>query len=162
MLFNIPLLHAISYSDLSVTKAVLPTTAHPGETVAFTIVAYNGGPHEVFDITVNDVIPAEFTVTNANASAGSWSAPDWSIPYMTNNTSATLTITATINNGANGDVYNTASISASFPLTLDLYPSNNASTRTVTIENQGPLSNWTIMVVVLLIIAIGIFIKKMR
>jgi LruC domain-containing protein/uncharacterized repeat protein (TIGR01451 family) len=115
----------VAAADLAITKSVSNQTPVIGSNVTFTLVATNNGPSTATGIIVNDVLPAGYTFVNASASAGTWSAPNWSIPSLLNGANATLTIIATVN--ASGPYGNTASITGTQP---DPVSGNNSSTVT--------------------------------
>ncbi len=57
-------------ADLSITKTDGVTTAAPGGSVTYTIVASNAGPSNVTNATVADTFPASSTATWTCAGAG--------------------------------------------------------------------------------------------
>lgn len=112
-------------SDLEVSKTVNNATPNVGSNVIFTITAKNNGPIAATGVTVNDILPAGYTLVSATPSLGSWIAPNWSIGNLANGANATLTIVATVN--ATGSYANTATIAGS---QTDPTPGNNTSTST--------------------------------
>jgi uncharacterized repeat protein (TIGR01451 family) len=114
-----------SASDLSVTKTASSLTPTIGQQVTFTIVASNAGPGAATGVTVNDQIPAGYTLISATPSTGTWSSPHWNIGNLASGASATMTVTATVN--ANGPYANTATITGNQP---DSNPGNNTDTET--------------------------------
>jgi uncharacterized repeat protein (TIGR01451 family) len=102
-------------ADLELTKTVDNATPDEGDTVTFTITVTNNGPDDATNIVVSDTLPTEVTYVSSGASAGSYddNTGMWTIPFIANGGTATLTITVTINGGTLGDTFeNVASISA--------------------------------------------------
>ncbi|QNK64746.1 DUF11 domain-containing protein [Pedobacter sp. PAMC26386] len=115
-------------TDRSVVKTVNNATPAVGSNVVFTLVATNNGPSTGTGITVTDLLPAGYTYVSSNPSAGTTYTSGtglWTIGTLTNGTSSTLTITATVN--AAGPYGNTATITGT---ENDPTPGNNTSTST--------------------------------
>ncbi|MBP1225683.1 Ig-like domain-containing protein [Flavobacterium sp. 1355] len=122
---------ALCPADLEVTKVVDNTTPSVGGNSVFTITAKNNGPYKATGVTINDVLPAGYTFVSATPSTGTWTDPNWTIGSLANGTSATLSITATVN--ATGAYANTAAISGNNP---DGTTANNSSTATPVIQTN--------------------------
>ena len=122
--------------DLTVTKTANTNTPNVGDSVTFTISVTNNGLSNATNVSVTDNLPSGYTFGSANPSAGTWSAPNWTIPTLANGATATMTITATIN--ATGNYANTATIVADGN---DPTPANNSSTVTPV---PNPVSNLAI------------------
>ncbi len=120
---------ALCPADLQISKVADNNTPGIGNNVTFTITAKNNGPYKATGVTINDVLPAGYTFISATPSAGSWSAPNWTVGSLTNGTSATLAITATVK--AIGPYANTASISGNNP---DNTTGNNSATATPVVQ----------------------------
>ncbi len=97
-------------TDVRVTKTVNAATPPVGTNVTFTITATNAGPLAATGVSVADVLPANLTLVSANATAGTYTAGAWTIGAMANGASETLTVVATVTDGA--PLTNTATISA--------------------------------------------------
>jgi uncharacterized repeat protein (TIGR01451 family)/uncharacterized delta-60 repeat protein len=155
-------------ADLQLTKQVSPSTANPGDTVAYTISVTNAGPNPAQGVRITDILPAGVTFFSCTAPMGSTcnhSANNvvvtfTSLPVST--TPATITISATVNSGTAGQtISNTASLasattntgnasaSASFQVpSADLAITDQVSpsvvapgglvTYTLTVTNNGP------------------------
>lgn len=105
-------------ADLSVTKTDGVTTATPGESVTYTIVAANAGPDAEPAATLTDTFPAALSCTHTsvatggatgNTAAGSGDlAETLSMPA---GSSVTYTAVCAIDSGATGTLTNTATIS---------------------------------------------------
>ena len=115
-------------TDRSLVKTVDNAAPAVGSNVVFTLVATNNGPSDGTGITVTDLLPAGYTYVSSTPPAGTtYDATTglWNIGTMTNASTATLTITATVN--ATGPYGNTATISGA---ENDPTPGNNTSTST--------------------------------
>ena len=97
-------------ADLAVVKTASTLTPTVGNNVTFTIVASNNGPSAATGVVVNEVLPSGLTFVSASQTAGTWSAPNWTIGNLSNGANATLTIVATVSQGGTGFV-NTVTIS---------------------------------------------------
>ncbi|PJK12054.1 hypothetical protein CO614_05865, partial [Lysobacteraceae bacterium NML120232] len=114
-------------ADLGVTKVVDNATAAVGEEVTFTITVTNHGPSAAADVTVAEQLPSGYTLVSATATAGSYSAPTWTIGTLANGAVETLTLKATVN--ATGDYTNTATVSSRTP---EGNPNNDTDSAKVT------------------------------
>ncbi|PJK07350.1 hypothetical protein CO608_10365, partial [Lysobacteraceae bacterium NML08-0793] len=114
-------------ADLGVTKVVDNATAAVGEEVTFTITVTNHGPSAAADVTVAEQLPSGYTLVSATATAGSYSAPTWTLGTLANGAVETLTLKATVN--ATGDYTNTATVSSTTP---DGNPNNDTDSAKVT------------------------------
>ncbi|RYE22458.1 MAG: tandem-95 repeat protein [Sphingobacteriales bacterium] len=121
-------------ADLQITKEINNLTPQVGNQVIFTIVATNNGPVAATGVTVTENIPTGYSVVSVTPSAGTWTAPTWSINNLAINASATLTVVATIN--ATGVYANTVTIAGN---QTDPTPGNNTDTETPTV-NRPPIS----------------------
>ena len=89
--------------DLGVTLSVLPTTAAPGDTVVYTVTVQNlSTTDDATAVVVTDTLPAGLTIVTpltapaVGAAANVGNAWTWTIPTLVKNTSATATISATV------------------------------------------------------------------
>ena len=98
-------------TDLSVTKTVDNSAPTTGETITFTITATNDGPDDATNVEVTDVLPTGYSFSSASPSVGSYDETNglWSIGNLSNGSSGTLTVEATVL--ASGSYSNTATIS---------------------------------------------------
>ena len=116
-------------ADVELDKSVNPLVIRAGNNVVFTIEVVNNGPNTAMAVQVTDVLPAGYSYDTSNASAGSYSSGTgiWTVGIMSNGTSATLTITAKVKK--DGDLMNTATVSASPTYDDDL--GNNSDNVTI-------------------------------
>jgi uncharacterized repeat protein (TIGR01451 family) len=104
----------VDYLDLELTKSVDNDTPDAGDTVVFTITVTNNGPHDASGVVVTDQLPTGITYISDN-SGGSYDpvAGTWSVGDLDNKNHATLTITATVDAGTDGQtIINEAEITA--------------------------------------------------
>ena len=107
---NAQVITPLPNADLGITKGVDNTSPYVGGNVTFTVTVTNTGPSDAAGVKVVDALPSGYTLVSANPSAGSWSAPDWTIGLLAPSRSATLTMVATVN--ASGPYTNSATVSA--------------------------------------------------
>lgn len=133
-------------ADLSITKTDGITNAAPGESVIYTITASNAGPWDTPGATVTDTLPdalisAHWTCAGAGGgtctASGTGNLSD-SVTLPVGG-SVTYTVTATVNPSANGDLSNTATVTAPVGIT-DPNLSNNSATDTDTLVPAFDLS----------------------
>jgi uncharacterized repeat protein (TIGR01451 family) len=122
-------------ADLSITKTDGVTTATPGGSVTYGIVASNAGPSDALGTAVTDSFPASLTCTwtCVGAGGGTCTAAGAGNINDTDNLpvggSATYTASCNIASSATGSLVNTATSTPAAGIT-DPVPGNNASTDT--------------------------------
>jgi uncharacterized repeat protein (TIGR01451 family) len=128
-------------ADLSISKAVTPSTVTPGSTttVQYVITVTNNSTSTTSTaVVVNDPLPSGITFVSStpsssyNATSGVWTVGDLSA-----GASSTLMITAEVDSSVNSAVTNTATVSAS---TTDSNPVNTASA-TIAMQSSVCTSN---------------------
>jgi uncharacterized repeat protein (TIGR01451 family) len=102
-------------SDLSITKTVDNATPNVGDNVTFTITVTNNGPDAATGVQVTDQLPAGLTYVSSTTTQGTYDENTglWETLTIADQGTATLTITATVEETAAGGVTNTATITAS-------------------------------------------------
>ena len=102
-------------TDLAVSKTVDNGTPVPGDTVNFTITVTNNGPDAVGSVSLTDILPPGVTFTDATTTSGSYDSStgvwtlgnlDGSANVIPEGTTATLTLTATVDADAMGTITN--------------------------------------------------------
>ena len=133
-------------ADLVITKTDGATTAVPGASVTYTIIASNAGPSTITGATVADTMPASLSgVTwTCTASAGSSCPASGSgsisaLVTLLPSGTATFTVTGTISSSATGSLSNTATIALPGGST-DPTPGNNSATDSDTLNPTADLS----------------------
>ena len=90
---------ATQSSTVLLTKTASPLVASPGNNVTYTLQLTNEGPSIVTSVVVTDYIPYGLSFLSATPSMGSWVYTNetvvWSMPFLTNYTSASLQIVGT-------------------------------------------------------------------
>ncbi len=118
-------------ADIGVTLDDGFTSAIPGQQLTYTLVATNNGPNGAGAVSLGDTFPADLNCTwtsiaaggaTGNTAAGSGNLSETLI--MPAASSATYTVSCTIDSGATGTLSNTAT--ASSPVE-DLTPGNNSA-----------------------------------
>jgi len=118
---------SVPLADLSLTKAVSPSTAKAGDTVTYALIVTNLGPETANIVRLADNFPAELTFLTCDPFCAVGGADVVTIyPSLAPNASQTLTITGTVKAGSpRGTVTNGASVQASSPDDPDT--SNNSA-----------------------------------
>ena len=100
--------------DIQVNQNVDNTTPTTGQTITYTINTTNNGPTNATGVTIKDLLPNGLTFISANTNGTGTYNPTtgiWTIGNLNNGQNATLTITATVNNGnTNNTIINTATL----------------------------------------------------
>ena len=128
---------SVPMADLSLTKAVSPTTAKAGDTVTYTLTINNLGPDTANDVAFADFLPTALTFVSCSASGGAVCSSQGGFLVVNYSTLAandpqTITIKGTVNVGASrGTVMNQASVSDASP--FDPNASNNSSSASFTV-----------------------------
>ena len=132
-------------ADLAITKTDGVTTAVPGTSTTYTIVASNNGPSDALGATVTDTLPAAISSATwtcaASAGSGCPASGSGNITASVNllaGGSATFTLVATISQGAVGNLVNTATVTAPGGVT-DPNLANNSATDTDTLTPLADL-----------------------
>ncbi len=132
-------------ADLAITKTDGVTTATPGGSVTYTIVASNAGPSDAPGATVADTFPAALTCTWTCVGAGGGTctaAGSGNIGDTVNlpaGGSVTYTATCAVSGAATGTLTNTATVTAPAGVT-DPAPGNNSATDVDTITASADLA----------------------
>ncbi|WMN11424.1 T9SS type A sorting domain-containing protein [Marivirga salinae] len=133
---------SFSYStppaDLNLSYAINTSNPCKGEIIEYTVEVTNNGPNDTYNAEVLSEIPAGLTFENATASDGTYNSTTgiWDIGDITNGNSASLLISASVNNDQGGLTINSsAAITNSFAEDPD--PSNNSSNLSVTVSNNS-------------------------
>ena len=135
-------------ADLAVTKTVSTTSPYTpqvevGDSLTYTVSVTNKGPYDARGVALSDSAPSGVTFTACTSTVGTciWSASgaSLSLSALTNGSTATLTIQATLNFGvADGStITNTASVTST---TFDPDTSNNAASASFTALNNSDLA----------------------
>lgn len=123
-------------ADLQVTKAVAPASPSEGGVVTYTLTVVNRGPSAATGVILTDVLPAQLTFTEAQASQGTYTNTDgrWTIGNLANGANATLLLVARVNSGSLGTtiVNTTESLVSATP---DYDPTNNIASVSFTVQS---------------------------
>ena len=117
-------------ADLAVTKTVNTSTPAFGTDVTFTVTVTNNGPDTSAGVSVADSLPAGLTLVSATADQGGYASGTWTVGSLTNGTTRTLTLVATVTNHL--PITNTATASAT---TYDPIAANNAASASVDVRD---------------------------
>lgn len=127
---------ALQGTDLEVLKTVSPASAAPGATVVFMVTVKNNGPNQAVNVVILDQLPEdELTYVSNIASQGTYNPTTglWSIGNITSSSQATLSINATIKQGACDKIINaTGNVTSDTP---DFNPANNKASVTLSVQN---------------------------
>ena len=117
-------------ADIAITKSVNNSTPTLNTNVIFTVTAHNNGPSTASGVRVTDLLPAGLVYVSSTVSGvTSYDSVTgfWTVGTLTNGSTATLTITATVTSLTN--VTNTATKSAEDQ--VDPVTSNDSASSTV-------------------------------
>lgn len=89
---------SIDWDKLTIDKTVDKETAKPGDTVTYKITVTNNTGKDLTNVKVSDELDENLTFVSAEP-VNSYVAGAWTIGELTNGNSATLTITAKVNDG---------------------------------------------------------------
>ncbi len=134
-------------ADLQITKTDGTTTAVPGASTTYTIVAFNAGPSSVVGAAVTDNLPGAitsdtFTAVATGGATGFTASGAGNINDIVNmpaGSRITYTVVANISASATGTLVNTATVTAP-PTVNDPTPGNNSATDTDTLSATADLS----------------------
>ncbi|MFM7138395.1 MAG: DUF11 domain-containing protein, partial [Planctomycetota bacterium] len=134
------------FADLAITKTDGQLEDIPGTSLVYTITVTNAGPSSVTGVPVNDTFPAALDGVSWTAVyAGGASGPMMGtgnisvLLGMPSGSSATFTVTTTIDEAATGTLLNTATVGVPSGV-FDPNPGNNTSTDTTLLKPTGDLS----------------------
>ena len=151
-----PTLTDIETADLAVTKSV--DDANPAETgtINYSVKVTNHGPGAASLVEVNDTLPPGLSLASSSATQGSYTNPTWSVGTLASGTSATLSITASVDSGMGGrTIVNTASAASAYhddntvnnTASVTLVVGTTSLTGLVTDKDSGaPLANVSMQV----------------
>jgi len=109
-------------ANLHIHKEVNNITPEVGDTITFTLTAYNSGPDDATGVTVTDLLLNGYEYDSHSGGAYDNSTHEWTISNLNQGSTATLTITAIVQDS--GDYYNEALIEGE---QYDPVLNNNAS-----------------------------------
>lgn len=108
---------------------------YEGDTVTYTVTVKNNGPDPASSVQISDALPPGVTYVSGGASAGSYDpgADAWNVGPLSVGASASLSVTAAVNDGTAGDtLINTASRTASTP--ADPNSSNDSASASIFVQ----------------------------
>ena len=102
-------------SNLVTTKTVDDVEPNEGDTVTFTVTVVNNGPDDNTNVSLTDLLPAGLTYDAHIASQGAYipATGVWTIGALTNGSTATLDVSATVDAGTAGTTINNTTTAAS-------------------------------------------------
>lgn len=130
-------------SDLAIVKTANPKPAIAGQGLTYTISLTNNGPgslQAIDALTLTDNLPAGFTATSYNASAGTYNSTNgnWTGLTLSTGQNATVTIAGNVASSATGTLNNTANLTLPATIT-DPTPANNTATNVTNITSKPVL-----------------------
>ncbi|MFS4492747.1 HYR domain-containing protein [Maribacter sp. 2308TA10-17] len=115
-------------ADLEVTNSISQPTANPGDALTLTADILNNGPNDATNVSLENVVPSGFTVTNINdGGSQSGNVISWSGLNIPNGTTATVTFEVTVNNPVNipDEYLNTVQVTTVDQFDADSAPNND-------------------------------------
>jgi uncharacterized repeat protein (TIGR01451 family) len=123
-------------ADLKVAKSVDDPTPNEGDTIRYTIVVTNNGPHAATTVVLTDTLPTGVTYDSNSPSQGTYNSTTgrWAVGPISNGGNATLTIDATVDLGTGGTTItnDTDGLSAD---QADPTPGNNQDSAAFTVQS---------------------------
>lgn len=115
-------------TNLSISKTVIPNVISPTRVVTFTLQVKNNGPNDTTGVKVTDTLPGVLTFNGAKP-GGQYNSTNglWSIGNLAKDETKTLVMTATVKNGACGQVYTNTVQGLSSDLVDPIFNDNGAS-----------------------------------
>ncbi len=154
---------SVAGSDLAIAKAVDNALPAEGGTIVYTIDLTNNGPDTATNMQINELLPAGVTFVSSSQTAGIYisSTGVWILSTVGNGATETLTITATVDAGTDGQtITNTASVavldqpdgnSANDSDSADIVVQGGSDLAVVkTVDDASPLTGSTINYTVVL------------
>ncbi|UMB62231.1 gliding motility-associated C-terminal domain-containing protein [Lutibacter sp. A80] len=94
----------VTSSDLATVKTVSNATPNEGDTITYTIAVTNNGPSAATGVSLIDNLPVGVTYVSNSTASGTYNYGSglWTIGELANGATATLNITATVNDGTLG------------------------------------------------------------
>ena len=129
----------VALADLSISKTVSDNDAQAGASLVYTVTVTNDGPSPAVDVVVEDTLPAGVTFVSGTGPNGETLSETGGVVTYDAGTIAsganfTLTINATIDPTATGNLINSATVSSS---TLDDTTNNNAAAATTAVDPES-------------------------
>jgi len=152
--------NASQYADLSVSKTADVTSTSAGSTIHYTIAVKDLGPATSTGVVATDTLPTGLTFVSETSTEGSYASSTglWTIGTLAASSTATLNITALVNQSAAGTTITNTAIVGGSTSTIDRNPSNNSSTVSIPVSSGGGATPGSIQVCKLIQNASGTFI----
>ncbi len=118
-------------ADLELSKTVNNTNPAEGQTVSYTLNLFNRGPNPSNGSQIRDILPPGLTFVSAATANGSYNQTTgiWTASTIPVNSTATLTINATVNAGTAGTaITNTSEVIYAFNFDPDSSQNNGVTT----------------------------------
>jgi uncharacterized repeat protein (TIGR01451 family) len=131
-------------ADVGINMTTNASSLCQNSPVNYTVTVNNNGPNTATNVVVNCALPNQFTLSNSNASAGTYTASSgwWQIPSIPTGSSAVLVLNGTNVISANQTLTAFANITNVGQIDANL--SNNGIGSTVSISNGTPPSSVSI------------------
>ena len=124
--------------DIAVLKTVDDNSVTTGRQITYTVTAQNKKAASASGIQLTDQLPAGLTFNSSNPSQGSYNSTNgiWTVGTLNGLQSATLELTATVNNGTEGNtISNTATLTG--VTGTDGLATNNSATANILVFDPG-------------------------
>jgi hypothetical protein len=97
------------------------------------------GPATSTGVTATDLLPSGLTLVSATTTAGDYATTTglWTLGDLSASSTATLTVSATVNSGTAGTTITNTAIASETATSTDTNISNNTGTATVTVQNPS-------------------------
>jgi uncharacterized repeat protein (TIGR01451 family) len=122
-------------SNITMSKHATPAMATAGTALVYRIVVTNAGPSVAGGVVVSDALPTGFTATSITSSQGNCSALPCSVGDLAAGATVVVTVRGFVESDVTGSLANSASITATTPLT-----GATATTLTTPVTTNADLS----------------------
>ena len=95
-------------ADVGIDKQSVPEAVNAGDTLTYTLVVSNSGPADADSVTVSDTLPAGLTLSSMTSSQGECGAFPCNLGNLAANSSAVITVVATVDSDHAADIVNAA------------------------------------------------------
>jgi uncharacterized repeat protein (TIGR01451 family) len=143
-------------TDLVVTKSGTPNPVEVGQTLTYTIIVTNEGPLDATGVTIEDTLPAAFTLTSVSVAGCTQVGTVLTCPVGDVGNGAAVTITLAGTPTATGPITNTVIVEGN---QLEGFPADNTAVETTNVVPAGavgvPLLDWRGLLVMVALMAIA-------
>jgi|GEM_PF-4593242 len=131
----------LNFADISLEKTVSPTIdVDEGESISFTLTLGNLGAAEATNLVISDACPTGTTLVSSTPTAGSYTAPNWTVGSLSVGAVESLVFSCSVDVGSSGLVLTNSVLAADMTMDqTDSDTTNNTPTAAVTVDNDADM-----------------------